>query len=370
MSDPLSIVKTGQSLYSLIQKPLANLWHGARVRVFKFRNRNSPLTSAKTKQVATSVLGGDVPAAISFRNISTEHVFIAALRRTSERDFDWRVFLLEQLGGTFQVVWRSDMLSSFTKSQIEVQDIDGDGNCEVIYEDQSFGTGGGSRSLYVYFPDGKKLHSLTESLNWQDLSGPVSPEVTIKPEGDSKLVSQIERVASKRGFLKPSTEIDFDKPEFAAQRWHKENGKFPQGKIKIHYYQGLPHILSTTVATVRASDRVWFSFFKGLLVEYDPVKDQHFVVYSPAWFYNWVKCMLFDGERLWCGVHCMNGLISYEPRTGILVKYERYQGKDLPEIETISYDSSVLVLNKTLKLPVSGFPRPVQRPVLPGMPPS
>jgi hypothetical protein len=367
MSDPLSVVKTGQSLYTMAQKPLSRFWQWGRVRVFKLRNRKPPLNDAKAKQAATSVLGGDVPTAISFRNISTEHILIAALRRSSEKDFDWRVFLLEQLGSTFQIVWKSDMLCSFTKSQIEVQDIDGDGNCEVIYEDQSFGTGGGSRSLYVYFPDSRKLHSLTESLNWQSLSGPVSPEVRIEPQGDAKLVSQIERVASTRGFLKPSTEIDFDKPEFAAQRWHKENGKFPQGKIKIHYYQGLPHILSTLVATIRASDRVWFSFFKGLLVEYDPVKDQHFVVYSPAWFYNWVKCMSFDGERLWCGAHCMNGLISYEPRTGVLAKYEKYQGKDLPEIENISSESGTLILNKTLRLSVSGFPRPVQRPILPGI---
>ncbi len=367
MPDPFSVVKTGQSLYSVVQKPLGRLWCWARVRLFRLRNRKSPITEVRAKQVATSVIGGEVSRAIPFRNISTKHVLIAALRRSSERDFDWRMFLLEQLGSTFQVVWKSEMLSSFTKSEIEVQDIDGDGNCEVIYEDQSFGTGGGSRSLYVYFPETKKLHSLTESLNWQDLSGPISPEVTIEPEGDAKLVSQIEAVASKRGFLKPSAEIDFNKPEFAAQRWHKENGKFPQGKIKIYYYNGPPHVLSTLVATQRASNRVWLSFFKGLLIEYDLVKDQHFVLYSPACFYNWVKCMAFDGERLWCGVHCMQGLISYEPRTGMLVRHERFDGKELPEIETISHESGVLMLNKALTLPVSGFPRPIERPMLPGM---
>ncbi len=370
MSDPSLALKLGQWLYSIVHKPLKKLWHGGKIIFFRFRNRKSALTEAKAKQVATSILGGDVSTAIPFRNISTKHILMAVLRRSSKKDFDWRVFLLEQLGSTFQVVWKSEMLSSFTKSQIEVQDIDGDGNWEIIYDDQSFGTGGGSRSLHVYFPVSKKLHSLTESLNWQNLSGAVSPEVTIEPEGDSKLASQIESVGSKRGFLRPSAEIDFDKPEFAAQRWHKENGKFPQGKIKIHYYKGLPHVLSTLVATERASGRLWLSFFKGLLIEYDLVKDQHFVVYSPACFYNWVNCMSFDGERLWCGVHCMNGLISYEPRTGILVKYERSQGKELPQIEAVSNEWGVLVLNKTLRLPVSGFPRPVQRPILPGMPSS
>jgi hypothetical protein len=62
----------------------------------------------------------------------------------------------------------------------------------------------------------------------------------------------------------------------------------------------------------------------------------------------------------------MNGLISYEPRTGILAKYESFKGKGLPEIETVSSESGVLVLNKTLKLPVSGFPRPTERPILLG----
>jgi hypothetical protein len=242
MSDPLSVVKTGQSLYTVVQKPLGKLWQWVRVCVFKFRNRKPPLTEAKANQVSTSVLGGDVPTAISFRNMNTKHILIAALRRSSEKDFDWKVFLLEQLGSTFQAVWKSEMLVSFTKCQIEVQDINSDGNCEVIYEDQSFGTGGGSRSVYVYFPESKKLHSLTESLNWQDLSGPVSPEVKIEPEGDSKLVSQIERVASKRGFLNPlrkSISTSLNLPLSGGTKkmgsFHREKSK-PIGTRDLHAF--------------------------------------------------------------------------------------------------------------------------------------
>jgi len=348
MSDPSLILKVLQVLYSPMQKGLSRLWRGFEIRVFKFRNKKSPLSGAEASQAATSLLGGDVPMAISFRNISTNRTLIAALRRSSERDFDWRVFLLEQLGSTFQIVWRSDMLASLTKCRMEVHDLDDDGNCEVIYEDQSFGTGGGYRSLHVYFPESKQLHSLTETLNWQDLSGPVSPNITIQPEGEKRLRGQIERIASQRGFLQPPTQVDFNKPEFASRRWHKENGKFPQGKIRVHYYGGTPHILSTLVTTVRASDRIWFSFFKGPLVEYDLVNDRHCVVYSPAWYYNWVKCALFDGERLWCGIHLMKGLISYEPKTGLLLKHERSERTDLPEVQTIATRSGALVLNGTL----------------------
>lgn len=138
--------------------------------------------------------------AISFRNISTDRTLIAALRRSSERDFDWRVFLLEQLGSTFQIVWRSQTLASLTKCRMEVLDLDDDGNCEVIYEDQSFGTGGGYRSLHVYFPESKQLNSLTETLNWQDLSGPVSPNITIQPEGEKRFVVKLRESRLREGF--------------------------------------------------------------------------------------------------------------------------------------------------------------------------
>lgn len=140
MSDPSLILKVLQALYSPMQKGLSKLWRGSEIRIFKFRNKKSPLSGAEASQSATSLLGGDVPLAISFRNISTNHTLIAVVRRSSERDFDWRIFLLEQLGSTFQIVWRSDMLASITKCRMEVHDLDDDGNCEVIYEDQSLGS--------------------------------------------------------------------------------------------------------------------------------------------------------------------------------------------------------------------------------------
>jgi hypothetical protein len=70
MSDPSLILKVLQALYSPMQKGLSRLWRGFEIRVFKFRNRKSPLSGAEASQAATSLLGGDVPMAISFRNIS------------------------------------------------------------------------------------------------------------------------------------------------------------------------------------------------------------------------------------------------------------------------------------------------------------
>jgi len=82
-----------------------------------------------------------------------------------------------------------------------------------------------------------------------------------------------------------------------------------------------------------------------------------------AEYYNWVKCMSFDGERLWCGVHSMRGLISYEPRVGILIKYEKFDGQDLPEACSISTKAGLLVLNDSLKIPASGLSRSPSTPL-------
>src|SRR6202022_3980540 len=356
MSDPSLIFKLIQPFFSAWLKSVAKPWHKAKILLFRFRNSRSPLTETRAKQIATSILGGDVPIAISFRSMDTVHVRIAVLRRPSERNFDSKVFLLEQLGTTFQVIWKSEALFSFTGSQLEVQDVNVDGNREVIYEDNNYGTGGAFRSLHVYFPECKKLRSLTESLNWQNFSGPAAATVTIDAEGaDSNLIKQIETLVLNRGFLQEGPIVDFEKSEFAAQRWHKENGKFPQAKIKIHYYKGLPQFQSNVVATLSSSDRVWISLFKGLLIEYDVANDRHYVVYSPASFYNWVNCMSYDGDRLWCGVHGMGGLISYEPITRILIKYDKFQEQDLPEVCTICGEGGLLVLNGTMKIPASGL---------------
>jgi hypothetical protein len=211
------------------------IWRGVPIRLFNSRHTKPPLSDSEATS-ATSILGGDVSVARSFRNISTSHIFIAALVRSSEQNFDWRVFVLQQLGSTFHVIWKSEVLASISKPRLEVEDIDDDGNCEVIYEDQSFGTGGGCRSLNVYSIEKRQLTALKESLNWQDLAGPVSPVVTIEPQGEAEadLLRQIEKLASKMGFLKAPAAVDFEKPEFAAQRWHAENGKFPREKIRSH----------------------------------------------------------------------------------------------------------------------------------------
>src|SRR5712671_3333651 len=92
MPDPSLFLKLGQSFYLAVRKPVTKQVLRVKVWIFGLRNRKSPLAETKAKQIATSILGGDVRIAISFRSMDTEHVRIAALQRASERNIDSKVF--------------------------------------------------------------------------------------------------------------------------------------------------------------------------------------------------------------------------------------------------------------------------------------
>jgi hypothetical protein len=289
--------------------------------------------------------------------MGSPHVFIACARQTSQRDYDRVVYVLEQIGGTYKIAWRSDRLYGMGPVAVGVSDVDGDGDRTVVFQDSSFGTGGGVRKLMLYSTRLARLFTVTESLNWQNLAGPTSPEVEIDSGNVPEMVGIIESVARERGFLRPGAVVDFDDADFAVQRWHKENGKTTSGQIKTHDYQGHPRYGASVAATFDTGTVLWLSFFKGPLFGYDRLTDKHFIAYSPAWFYNWAKCLAFDGERLWFGVHCRAGLMSFRPADNVLESYESFQGAPLPGVQKVVVENEVLILNGELIVPVGALLR-------------
>ena len=352
LGEVLTIAKTA---FAALRRPLKAASRKARIWSFRLRTRQLPFAEAKAKEIAYSVLAGDILRAISYRNLDSPHVFIASLRRSSEVDFDPRVYVLEQIGETYKVIWKSDRLYNTIATAFEVQDVDGDGNREVIFEDQSYGTGGGSRSLMVYSTSNTRLFSVTESLNWQDRAGPVSPEIEIIPADAPDMVRVLEAVAKSHGFLQPGKVVDFDSPEFSVQRWHKENGTRTSGIVRLHYYEGHPPCKATVVTTLDTGTVLWMSFFKGPLIGYEKLNDRHFVAFSAAWSYNWAKNLAFDGQSLWFGSHCKNGLMSFRLADNRLESYESFQGTGLPEVEKLELDDRVLILNGTLTVPLDAL---------------
>ena len=333
-------------------------WFRAAVRRFRIWRsliNKPPYPESKAKEIAYSVLAGYVMRAISFRNFDSERVLIAVTRRSSEQGFDSNAYLLEQIGSTFRVIWESNRVYGLDGESLDVKDLDHDGYKEIVFESRSIGTGAGSTTLAVYLTDQRKLLTLTETLNWQNLAGPQSPEVTIDPPQDPVAIKLLELAAKGRPLLQLAAPIDFEDSKFSVQRWHKDNGPNPVGEIKTHLYPGRPAYGSSVAAECDAGEILWISHFKGPLFGYLKSEDKHFIAYSPAWFYNWAKSLAYDGERLWFGVHCRNGLMYFKPNNHFLGSLEAIDNQPLPEVEDVQVENRTLILNKALWVPIQGL---------------
>src|SRR5258707_5169206 len=105
-----SFLKLAEPLYRSVFVYARRVLHKAKVWVFRVRHRKPPLSPAGAVEVATSILGGYVIDAITFYSLDSNKIRIAVARATSEDGYDTKIYVLEQLGGTFRTTWISAKL--------------------------------------------------------------------------------------------------------------------------------------------------------------------------------------------------------------------------------------------------------------------
>jgi hypothetical protein len=293
--EPLAVFKF---VLDLLPKGVSAARRGYRRLSFRWHERHPPLDEKKAFNAAFSVLGGQIEQCISFRSIDSNRPLIVVVRSAEHGVKE--IHLLEKFGLTFRKIWSLEKI--FGLRTLTVDDVDGDGNKEVVFEEASSGTGGGTRMLAVYSHSREQLAEISEWLYWANAAGPISPEVKVelKPTraDDQDFVAALEKYAVSSGFLK-QTAVDFDDPEFATSRWHLENGDPKEGTIKLHFYRGRPRSGNSVSCHLLAGGVEWTGFFKGPIFGYLEDKDQHFIAYSPAWTYNWAISVSFCREALW-----------------------------------------------------------------------
>jgi hypothetical protein len=265
---------------------------------FFWKDRRPPVDEKRAFNIAFSLLGGQIEQCIAFRSIDSNRTLIAAVR-ASKRPFK-DIHVLEQVGLTFRKVWSLEEI--FGPTGFAVEDVDGDGNKEVIFQEASYGTGGGTKTLFVYSHAKRQLARISEWLYWANAAGPVSPEVKIELEparaDDERFIAALEKYAVKSGFLAQKT-VDFNDPKFAVARWHFENGERKEGSIKLHFYRGRPVYGASISQQLTGGGVEWLVFFKGPVFGYNEDRDQHFIAFSPAWTYNWIIAATYCCGALW-----------------------------------------------------------------------
>lgn len=291
--------------------------------------------------------------AIEYAEPGTGALRVAAVRRTSAKDLDVRVHLLEAVGATYRCIWSSsDDLFSFSDARLlEAEDIDHDGVCELIFSDSMYGTHQRSNFLYIYFPGRKQLFLLSEHSNPSWFPEPPTPSLVFEPEPPGEVREAIIAAATARGFLR-FVEEDLDHPESAMRRWFRDNGHAPSGTIVVHEYDGLPAWGPNATCILVVGDAVWYAFFKGPLVHYDRRRDRHYVAYAPADRYNWAKSPVWDGASLWFAIHIEAGLGRFHEASKILQRIEQVGDLVLPEVGELTFDDDErrLIINGSIKI--------------------
>ncbi|MHB8483394.1 MAG: hypothetical protein ACYDBV_11780 [Nitrospiria bacterium] len=326
------------------------LWLNTKLfyQIFLLKNKKPPLDNQIAYQIATTVLGGFIVDAKSFKNINSDHIYIQVEHKSSMKDFDYRVYVLEAIGQTFRILWQSDVLYSAPKA--EIVDLDEDGVHEIAYFERSFGTGGGLEALSIYSIASGNVSKISKNYNWQDRTSPIQPIIEIESKESAEFRSAMERFADRKDFLSAKL-INLNLPEYAVKKWHQLNGDKKDGKIELHYYNGPPDNSSSVLSVLENDNLKWLAYFKGPIVCYLKKINQHFVAFSSKNMYDWPTSLAFDGKYLWFSLRHTVGIFrfNFEQQEGSLSYFKKIGNIDLPEIETLEIKEGFLTLNGSMK---------------------
>ena len=324
----------------------------------RFELRHPILDQEAAKDVVQAVLTGKVLDVHTYKNLDSSSIFIATLVQPNNA-FMPLVVILEQVGGSYRPIWKSSDIIVDSIRKLEVVDSDNDGFHEVVLSCESWGTGARSWTIVVYFHLNNQTYQLTETLEHQELAGSFVPEVKLAPEPPKAIRKSLESIALERGLLQPIPKIEWDSPRFAIQRWHRDNGSRPSGKVVLTSYSGTPpphsppteierakHFAfhSSVVTSLDDGHVVWTAYFKNPLVGYIASENVWFIAYSPANAYSWVTSVAHDGRRLWFATHLENGLWSFDLGLSELLFHVRIGSIELEGESRLRFENGKLYM--------------------------
>ena len=250
---------------------------------YRIFTNKSPLTEEEAKQHAYGVLSGDIKNAISFRNLDEKKVFILVYIHEKSEPF-FRLVLLKQFGNSYSIDWKKEQVLLIT--ELDVVDLQKKGVHDIIFIEESSGTGAGSKILNIVNSKDKSHIKVTEWYNWMEPRKPSSPEIEIEPDDlDKRLLANIEDYAVTQGML-TGNKVDFSKPENAIQNWHRRNGEITRGLVELDFYPGKPQYRNSITDATSTTKIEWIAYFKGPLIGYLKSENKHFIAYSPASIYS------------------------------------------------------------------------------------
>ncbi|OAN61016.1 hypothetical protein A8B79_05950 [Balneola sp. EhC07] len=288
------------SILSIFSDYIGSFLKGAvnRIRFYsnKLLNRSEPYTKDEALEYAYAVISGNIVQVSSFRNFSTGNIYIAVKAKEKKGEYFFKLILLKKVGSTFIRDWEHELIS-FTED-FEVIDLQKSGEYFILFIENSFGSGAGTKTLYAFSSSTKKLFKIIEHHDWSDMTRVYTPSIELSPRDvDQKLLKNLEQYASMNDMLK-EMRVDFSNPKHAVRNWHRLNGSITEGDVELCFYDGRPTYGSSPTEVVHYDDIEWIGYFKGPLCGYLKKRDEHFIAYSPGWTYDWPQDLKMKGNGI------------------------------------------------------------------------
>ena len=268
-----------------IRPSFSKVWTKLKYYWYHFFVDKFPYSEKEAKEYAYGVVSGQIDKITSFHNFSENRSYILATVKENKDDFFLKLVLLKKIGNTFVQDWEHKLIRYV--DDIHAIDIQKKGVNFILFIEESYGSGGGTKTLHAFNSVTKESFQVIEHYNWSDLTRSSTPTLDLVPKNMGKeFFELLEAYASTKGMLN-GTRVDFSKPEHAIQNWHRMNGDIKKGEINLCFYPGKPVYGSGILETEDTSEIEWIAYFKGPLFGYLKQDNTHFVAYSPGWTYNW-----------------------------------------------------------------------------------
>lgn len=331
-----------------------------KLRLFLFNKNlicNSQIKDKEAKNIAYSILSSKILKAVPYKNINLNE-FIAVFTQVnkSNNGYDHKICILRKLGENYTSVWQKK--SSFLIESLNVEDIDNDGEEEIVFIEHGSGTGSWIRKLNIYSMKKDKLYKVEEYQDYNSLSSSYSPTVKTNFKLNTQIGKAIEKTAKKYGFLKKRI-VDLEDKKFAHYKWHEMNGKKRNGFVNLKYYNGKPKYENELHKKLEIDDLIWYSYVMEPLYGYIKSEDKHFVAYAPSFIQNFVDCFVSKNrERLFFTCCNDEGIYDFEfdnsnKEIGEIKYYTHYNNKKIPKVKSLeSIANNKLLINKDMVISI------------------
>lgn len=256
----------------------------------------SLISEKEAKNIVYSKTSTEVIKAIPFKNPKDNSYYIAALIRYKKdnRAYSDRINLFKKFGKTYTFKWESPSLRIY--ESFEVRDINNNGYKELIFSDVASGTGMWEKKMYIYSITEDNLFILEENMDYNELSSPFSPNISLNFNINSNFGKSIEKITEDYGFLNNKT-LDLEDKKFAHHNWYAMNGNIHSGRIRLKKYNGKPDYSYKLHKKRIGKNFNWYSYNMGPLYGYNKSQNKHFVAFAPDFRAHYVRCINYLDEQ-------------------------------------------------------------------------